>query len=129
MASSLSRDLRRRVINAVEDEGMSRRQAAARFGVSIATSVRWLAEWRESGRDTAKPVGGDRHSYRIEEHAAFLLGQVEQQRDITLAELQARLLEERGVRKAISTLWRFFDRRRMTYKKRPATRPNRTVKT
>ena len=44
-----------------------------------------------------------------------------QQPDVTLAELQARLVEEHGARFGIGTLWRFFDRRRITFKKRPRT--------
>ena len=129
MVSTLSRDLRIRVIKAVEEDGMSRRQAADRFGVSIATAVRWLAEWRQSGRDCARPKGGDRHSHRIERHADLLLAAVDCQDDITLAELQQKLLDERGTRVAISTIWRFFDRRRITVKKRQAMRANKTART
>jgi transposase len=35
-------DLRNRVIDAVEKEGMSRRAAARRFGVSDSTAIKWL---------------------------------------------------------------------------------------
>lgn len=129
MVSALSRDLRTRVIKAVEENGMSRRQAAARFGVSVATAVRWLSEWRRDGRDCARPLGGDRHSHRIERHAEFLLAEVARQDDITLAELQQKLRDERGVHVAISTIWRFFDRRRMTFKKRRGTQANKTART
>ncbi|HKK31028.1 MAG TPA: helix-turn-helix domain-containing protein, partial [Alphaproteobacteria bacterium] len=104
MVSALSRDLRTRVIKAVEEDGMSRRQAAIGFGVSVATAVRWLVEWRQGGRDCAKPMGGDRHSHRIERHADFLLAEVDRQDDITLAELQQKLWDKRGVRVAISTI-------------------------
>jgi len=113
VVSALSRDLRTRVIKAVEEDGMSRRQAAIGFGVSVATAVRWLVEWRQGGRDCAKPMGGDRHSHRIERHADFLLAEVDRQDDITLAELQQKLWDKRGVRVAISTIWRLFDRRRL----------------
>ena len=129
MVSALSRDLRTRVIKAVEEGGMSRRRAAARFGVSVATAVRWLSEWRQDGRDCARPLGGDRHSHRIERNADFLLAEVDRQDDITLAELQQKLRDERGVHVAISTIWRFFDRRRMTFKKRRGTQANKTART
>ena len=51
MGIPLSEDLRVRVIRAVE-EGASRRQAAARFGVGVATAIRWLpsAGLRSGGR-------------------------------------------------------------------------------
>ena len=43
MAKSLSEDLRARVIAAVEG-GLSRRAAAARFGIGAASAVRWVRE-------------------------------------------------------------------------------------
>ena len=109
--SSAVQDLRIRVIRAVE-EGASRRQAAARFSVGISTAIRWLCEWRETGRTAARPQGGDRRSERIEVHADFLLTRVEATPDASLAELRDALLRERGLSVAISSLWRFFDRRR-----------------
>ena len=41
MADYLSEDLRIRVIEAVE-AGSSRRGAAARFGVSVSSAIRWV---------------------------------------------------------------------------------------
>lgn len=49
MARYLSEDLRVRVIEAVRS-GASRRQAAARFGVSVSSAIHWVAEWRASDR-------------------------------------------------------------------------------
>jgi transposase len=43
--------------------------------------------------------------------------------DITLAELQE-LLEHEGLSVGIGTIWRFFDRRKITLKKRPRMPPN-----
>ena len=128
MGVPLSKDLRIRVIRAVE-EGASRRQAAARFGVGISTAIRWLCDWRETGRTAARPQGGDRRSERIEVHADFLLTRVEATPDASLAELRDALLRERGLSVAISSLWRFFDRRRITLKKRRRMRPSRTALT
>ena len=54
MARYLSEDLRVRVIEAVRS-GASRRQAAARFGVSGSSAIRWVAEWRASGRTAIEP--------------------------------------------------------------------------
>lgn len=65
MAQYLSADLRIRVIRAVE-AGMSRNAAARRFGVSIASAVRWMDEYLRTGRTAPKPRGGDRRSGRIE---------------------------------------------------------------
>jgi transposase len=122
MAKALSLDLRQRVIEAIR-QGMSHRQAAARFGVSASSAIRWAAQLRTTGNVAPKKQGGDRKSGRIEAQAAFLLDQVARVPDISLAELQAKL-DERGVRVGIGTLWRFFRRHRITLKKRRRMRPS-----
>jgi transposase len=127
MGRVLSQDLRDRVVAAVEG-GMSCRQAALRFGVSAASAIRWRRLAFEHGTPAAKAQGGDRRSARIEAHAGFLLGAIEEQDDITLSELQGRLAE-RGTPVGIGTLWRFFDRHGMSRKKRPLTPASRTVPT
>ncbi len=120
MGMSLSNDLRVRVVEAVL-AGTSRRRAAARFGVSVSSAIRWVWSWHERGDVRAKPQGGDRRSGRIEAHAEFLLDQVGQTPDVTLAELQA-LLGERGVAVGIGTMWRFLDRHGISFKKNRARR-------
>lgn len=47
---------------------MSQRAAAERFGISVASAVRFVREWRESGATKAKRQGGDQRSQRIEEY-------------------------------------------------------------
>ena len=114
MAKALSLDLRRRVVDAVE-HGLSCRQAAARFGVSASSAIRWLDRLKKQGEVAPKKQGGDRKSGRIEAEAAFLLGEVAATPDITLVELQEKL-QARGLSVGVGTLWRFFDRRRITFK-------------
>ena len=46
---ALSDDLRERVVGAVVEGGMSRNAAAKRFGVSIASAVRWVARFKAKG--------------------------------------------------------------------------------
>ena len=125
MAKSLSVDLRERVI-AVIDGGVSRRQAAARFGVSVSSAIRWHALALRSGDATPKRQGGDRRSGRIEAHAGVIFDAVAKQSDITLAELRE-LLAGRGVSVGIATLWRFFARRKITLKKSPGMLRSRIV--
>lgn len=127
MGRGLSRDLRDRVVAAIES-GMSCRGAGVRFGVSAASAIRWRQLSRQHGTPAAKTQGGDRRSARIEAHAGFILGAIETNDDITLVELQAQLAE-RGTPVGIGTLWRFFDRHRITRKKRPRTPPNKNVPT
>ena len=95
--------------------------AAARFGVSVSSAIRWVDVWRRTGRTAPYPRGGDRRSGRIEGAAAFLLAKVEETPDITLAELQA-LLKERDLSVGTGTVWRFFDRHGISFKKNRARR-------
>ena len=127
MSKALSVDLRDRVVAAVEG-GMSCRQAAARFGISASSAIRWRSRLRTQGDVRPGPLGGDRRSGRIERHAGVILGLVERKSDITLAELRAALAEQ-GVATSLSTLWRFFVRRRITLKKSRRTPTNRAVPT
>jgi transposase len=127
MARCLSIDLRERVVAAV-DGGMSRRRAAERFGVSVASAIRWASLSRRTGDVRPKPQGGDKRSHRIEAQASLILEVVETRRDITLEELRAHLAGQ-GVAVAASTLCRFFKRHAITLKKRPGMRPSRTVPT
>lgn len=128
MGKALSEDLRVRVIEAVE-AGASRHQAAARFGVGVSSAIRWVQEWRESGRTAPRQQGGDRRSDRIEAHADVLLAEIEAHPDRTLEELQALLARERGVIVSNSTVWRFCDRHGLTHKKSPATPASRSART
>jgi transposase len=127
MAQYLSADLRIRVIGAVE-AGMSRNAAARRFGVSIASAVRWMDAYLRTGRTTAKPRGGDRRSGRIEAQADLLLEAVRETPDITLAELRERLITERGETFALSTIHDFYRRHGITFKKRRRMPANRRAR-
>lgn len=124
MAKALSVDLRQRVVDAVSG-GMSRRQAAVRFGVSVSSAIRWTARAGATGEVAPRKRGGDRKSGRIEAHGAFILAAVAGEPDVTLAELQTRLATERGDHFGIGTLWRFFDRHGITFKKRRRMPPSR----
>jgi transposase len=127
MAGALSQDLRDRVV-AATDEGMSCRAAAARFGVGVATAIRWRQMARVHGRAIAGRPGGDQRSSKTDTHAEQIMALLAQNGDITLAEIQSGLAAQ-GVHVGIGTLWRFFDRRGITRKKRPGTRSSRTVPT
>ncbi len=128
MSRALSTDLRQRVVAAIAG-GMSRRQAAARFGVSAASAVRWAMLSAATGHVEPKRQGGQRRASPIEAQAAFIRDVIGREADITLKELQAKLEAERGLHVGLGTLWRFFDRHRITRKKRPPTRPSRIVRT
>ena len=125
MAPPLSTDLRLRVVRAIS-AGLSRRAAADKFNVSIASAVRWHQRYKRTDSVEPDAMGGDRHSHRAEAHAATVLGWVEENRDITLVEIAGRLATQGHVF-APSTIWRLLDRHDYTVKKRPPTHPSRTV--
>jgi transposase len=125
MAPPLSTDLRLRVVRAIS-AGLSRRAAADKFNVSIASAVRWHQRYKRTDSVEPDAMGGDRHSHRAEAHAATVLGWVEENRDITLVEIAGRLATQGHVF-APSTIWRLLDRHDYTVKKRPPTHPSRTA--
>ena len=123
MTAPLSNDLRLRVVQAIE-YGLSRRAAAAKFDISVASAVRWYQRFRRTGSVAPDAIGGDHHSHRAEAHAARVLGWVDERRDLTLVEIRDRLAEEGHVF-APATIWRLLDRHNYTVKKRlpmPASR-------
>jgi len=116
MTAPLSNDLRLRVVKAIEG-GLSRRAAAAKFEVSIASAVRWYQRFKRTGSIEPDAIGGDHHSHRAEAHAARILEWIDEQRDLTLVEIRNRLAEEGHVF-APATIWRLLDRHNYTVKKR-----------
>jgi transposase len=127
MAKTYGEDRRRGVIAAVDD-GMSRRAAAERFKLGVATAIHWVRAWRENGRGVAKPTGGDTRSQRIEAHRDAILGVIAAQQDITLAELATMLSREHAVRVAPSTVHRFLVRPRIALEKSRRLRASKSAR-
>jgi transposase len=119
MPRAYSGDLRERVIEAVEQEGASRREAAERFGISASSGVKWLQRWHETGTAAAKPRGGSVSP--LEKCAARVLAVIAEHPDLTLMETVAEL-RRRRIRTSKSALSRFFGRHYITLKKKPASR-------
>lgn len=124
MAKALSVDLRRRVVDAVE-AGSSCRAAAARFGVGVSSAIRWVARSRRRGTLEPDKRGGNTRSHRIDAHRELILGWIEAEPDLTLAEVAARLDEAAGYRPLPSIVCRFFQRHGVTLKKRQRMPPSR----
>src|ERR1700689_4330596 len=97
MASAYSQDLRDRVIDAVVRGGMSRRGAAARFGVSEASAIKWVQRFERSGSRSAARMGGCLRP-KLETHREFLEALRTEKSDTTLQALCDRLLTERGIK-------------------------------
>ena len=126
---ALSDDLRKRVVEAVVEDGLSRNAAAKLFKISIASAVRWVKQFETTGEISPKACGGDRRSSRIEAHHAYLMGLIRRTPDITLLEIQERLIGNCGEHFSSSVLWRFFARHGVTFKKRARTPPSNSART
>jgi len=127
MTAAYSNDLRIRVVEAIE-AGLSRRSAAERFGVSVASAVRWHQRFRRRGNVSPDGMGGDRWSHRAERHARTILSWIDAKADITIAEIRERLAGD-GHHLTHGTVWRLLDRHNYTRKKRPAMPASRSGQT
>jgi transposase len=113
-----SNDLRVRVIHVVEG-GSAARAAARQFVIGDSTAIRWAKRWRETGSFEAKSVKGQSRS-PLKQYEQWLLDLVRQEPDLTLEEIQWRLLDAHQHKAGISSIWRFFDRHGISFKKKPA---------
>jgi transposase len=119
MARPYSKDLRDRVA-ALVVSGATCREAAERFGVGVATAVRWSQRLRATGSAAAKPMGGARRRVLAGERE-WLLARIAEKPDLTLRAIQAELAA-RSVVVSYDAVWRFYLREGMTFKKKPARR-------
>ena len=115
MAKAYSQDLRERVILAV-GRGASRRAAAAQFSISASSAIKWDQRFRETGSALAKSLKGKSRS-PLEAYAAWLLALNAEEPDLTLEEIRGRIEQEHAITPAVSALWRFFDRHKISFKK------------
>lgn len=127
MTRSLSGDLRGRVIEAIS-EGLSTREAARRFKIGVSTSGTWYRRYRETGETEARKQGQPSRS-KLDPHESFILGLVDEVPDVTLSEIVERLAVELGVRAVPSTVWGFFAKRGITFKKRQRMRASSNGRT
>jgi transposase len=111
-----SLDLRERVVAAVENGGMSRRQAAAQFGVGITTVITWVRRLRETGSVAPGQMGGHKPKAITGGHRTWLL-QRAQERDFTLRGLVAELAE-RGLKVDYRSVWNFVHAEKLSFKKK-----------
>jgi transposase len=118
MTKPISDDLRSRAVAAYVG-GASCRAVAARFGVGESSVVRWGQLFRRTGSVSPKRMGGS--TSPLDEHRDWLLARIGEKPDITLQELR-RELGERGVSVGYGSVWRFVDREKLTFKKKPARR-------
>jgi transposase len=120
MPSPYSQDLRDRVVAAVSS-GSSARAAAARFGISESTAIRWAQRLRAEGHAKARAMGGDQRS-RLADHRDQVFTLIGKQPDLTLEEIRAELTRQHGLTVGLGTVWRFLAKHGITLKKKSARR-------
>jgi putative transposase len=127
MARPYSIDLRERVILAVERDGLSRNEAARRFGIAISTAVNWLGRHRETGSVVPGKIGGHKPRKLIGAHRVWLLERTKS--DFTLrglrTELADPLIGPGGIKVDYRTVWSFAHAEGLSFKKKRS--PRRTA--
>lgn len=118
-------ELRERVQGEVAS-GKSRRAAAERFKVSASFAVKLAARVARTGSAEparqGRPIGGG----KLAPHVALLAGWVEAEPDITMPELAAKLLAEKGVKAHPASLSRVLIQAGFSFKKNTSGHGDRT---
>jgi len=120
MAKGYSKDLRVRAVSIVET-GESAREAGRVLDVSASTAIRWIDRWTTTGSVEAKSGTGHTRS-PLEKHRQWLLDLVAAEPDLTLEEIRVRLRSQKKLKTATSSVWRFYERHEITFKKNAARR-------
>ncbi len=115
-----SKDLRERVIVALEAGEESQAGIAETFAVSLSTVEKWWRCWRETGRSNAlRHAGGEQRT--LQGCTAFIREAVKKRPDVTLEELCAQVAEAEGVKASPSMMCRELQRLRLPRKKSRST--------
>jgi len=111
-------DFRRKIIKAYEDETISQRKLAKRFGVALSFIQKLLKRYRETDSVSPKIRTQQTPPKLTEEHLSVLQRLVEEQNDATLEELREQLVAEINVLVSRSTIDRALKKLNLTLKKR-----------
>jgi putative transposase len=118
MGKPCSLDLRERVVAAVEQEGMSRNQAAARFGVAASSAIKWVARFRATGSAGPAKMGGHKPRTLRGEHAEWLIARC-REAEFTISQLVDELSQVRGLKVDRRSVWEFLHAEGLSFKKKP----------
>ena len=116
MGKPYSLDLRERVVRAVEQGGLSRRQAAERFGVAASTAVNWVKRLHDTGSVEPGQMGGHVPKKIRGGHRIWLIERCRQEKGFTLRGLVGELAE-RGLKVDYRTVWSFVQEENLSFKK------------
>jgi putative transposase len=117
MTRPYSLDLRERVVAAVERDGLSRNQAAARFGVAVSTAIHWVRRYRASGSLAPSKIGGHKKPLLRGEQAEWLIARC-REKDFTISQLVEELWAVRGLKIDRHSVWKFLHAEKLSFKKK-----------
>lgn len=116
----LSIDLRQRIIDIYIDGGISQRQLAERFQVSLSSVQRLLKRWRQGEGIAPKGHGGGNPPLLNSDQLGRVKTLIEANNDATLAELQVLVNDQEDVWVSRSTMGRMTQTLGLTRKKNAA---------
>lgn len=126
MPAPLSKDLRERIVAAVEG-GASRQATALRFVVSPSSVIKLMQLWKRTGSVLPGQMGGWR-DFALADHEEAVRSLIAAQPDLTLDELRDALAEQ-GIQVGRSSVRRFLIARGVTLKKSRSAPASRTART
>ena len=98
-----------------------RPEAARLLNLGASTAIRWMDRWTTTGSVDALPGTGHCRS-PLEAHKQWLLDLVAAEPDLTLEEICGRLMTRKRLKVGKSSVGRFFERHKISFKKKPARR-------
>lgn len=128
MARAYSDDLRRRILQAYQQQEGSEARLAQRFRVSLSYVKKIRRQLRRTGQMARVPHHPGRKPKFTEPVRQQLRSWLQQQPDLTLAELQEQLHRQAGVAVSLPALWTVLRKIGMRLKKSHSTHKNGTPK-
>lgn len=122
-----SLDLRQKVIETYAAGGITQRELAARFRVSLYFVVKLLKRWRQEQTLAPRRRGANVKARLTPEILQFLDAELQQQCDLTLFELVEKVERKYEVSVSTKTMSRMLVRERLRRKKSVSTLPNEIV--
>ena len=115
--AAYSLDLRKRIVDAVEQGDKTKREIANIFGVHESFIYKLLRQKRERGDIAPLPHGGGAEAKLNEEHLNLLSELVAKSPDAILEELREQMMKQGKVDASITTIWRALDELNLSLKK------------
>ncbi len=122
-----SLDFRQKIIDVYENEAISQRGLAKRFGVAKSFIQKLLKQYRETGSLAPKQRVQQTSTKLNDEQIEVLRQLVEEKHDATLEELSASLAAKTNVKVSRSTIDRMLTKLDITVKKRPSTQTRKRL--